>query len=353
MNYMKSKKKIEMAVSIAAAAATLLLVHFYSSLYTPASSLSSGKVVVVVPRGSSFRVVSNNLEEAGVIRDSSGLAYAAALLGAHKMIKAGEYELAPTMTPMEIVESLVEGRTKVYSITFPEGYNIKEMAGTVEAVGLSGAAEFTTKARDKAQLTSFGLEGETFEGYLFPDTYRYTRDMPVAELIAVMVDRFKEVFDAGARTRADELGMTMREVVTLASIIEKETASVTEMPLISAVFHNRLRKGYRLQSDPTVIYGLKDFDGNLTKKHLISPGPYNTYKFYGLPQGPIANPGRQAIEAALYPSGDPYLYFVSRGNGTHYFSMNLAEHNLAVEYYQRRGGVGRPPGGLGLTTVAP
>ncbi len=349
--HMKKTKKIELAVSITVAVAAFLLVHLYSSLYTPASSGTSDRVVVVVPRGASFRVVSNSLEEAGVIRDSSGLAYAAALKGAHKKIKAGEYELYPAMTPMEIVESLVEGRTKIYSITFPEGYTIKDMAGAVEAVGLSRAAKFTEMAGDGELVKSFGLEGKTLEGYLFPDTYRYTRDMPVAELIGVMVGRFKEVYNAGVRTRSVELTMTMKEVVTLASIIEKEAGSALEMPLVSAVFHNRLRKGYPLQSDPTVIYGIEDFDGNLTKEHLKSPDPYNTYKHYGLPPGPIANPGKQALEAALSPSGDPYMYFVSRGDGSHYFSRTLTEHNLAVEYYQRRGGVGRPPRGLGLSTT--
>jgi UPF0755 protein len=160
--------------------------------------------------------------------------------------------------------------------------------------------------------------------------------MGVDEIISMMTARFKAVYFKEFDRLAREKGMTLNKVVTLASIIEKETGEGEERPLISAVFHNRLKQRIRLQSDPTVIYGIKDFDGNLTKKHLQTRTPYNTYKFHGLPPGPIANPGAAAIEAAINPASEDYLYFVSRGDGTHYFSKNLREHNNAVNRYQRR-----------------
>ncbi len=159
-----------------------------------------------------------------------------------------------------------------------------------------------------------------------------------------MVLRFKEVYTDDMVQEAQKRGMTLKEVVTLASIIEKEAGNVDEMPVISGVFHNRLRKNYKLQSDPTVIYAIDNFNGNLTRKHLRTKTSYNTYTNYGLPPGPIANPGRQALIAALNPATVPYLYFVSKNDGTHHFSRNLKEHNGAVNYYQKRNTSVKPEG---------
>jgi len=179
-----------------------------------------------------------------------------------------------------------------------------------------------------------GLAGMTFEGYLFPDTYFFPRDVTIEGIISTMVKRFWSVFVPEWQARAKDLGLSVHQTVTLASIIEKETGAAFERPIISSVFHNRLKKKMRLESDPTVIYGIKNFDGNLTKKHLTTRTPYNTYKIRGLPIGPIANPGSASLEAALYPDDTKYIYFVSRKDRTHQFSMNLKQHNRAVRKYQ-------------------
>jgi UPF0755 protein len=181
-----------------------------------------------------------------------------------------------------------------------------------------------------------GITADTLEGYLFPDTYYFPSGLESKSIITAMVKQFRIAFKPEWQTRAEELGMSVHEVVTLASIIEKETGAPEERPLISSVFHNRLKKGMRLETDPTVIYGIPDFDGNIKRRHLNTYTPYNTYKIKGLPPGPIASPGAAALEAALYPAQSKYLYFVSKKDGTHQFSATIKEHNAAVRKYQLR-----------------
>lgn len=328
------RKRLETIALILVMAASLLAIHVYITFFTPASRDSSVKLVYV-QKGTSFRVVASNLEKAGVVKDSDSLVWAASLLGAYKKIKAGEYELMATMTPMEVLEILIKGRVKRHLVTIPEGYNVREVALVLSAAGLADPDEFVKKATDARLVASLGLEGETLEGYLFPDTYEFTKGMGTDELIARMVEKFRAVYFPVFSEQAKKDGLSMRKVLTLASIIEKETGAPEERPLISAVFRNRLKKGIRLQSDPTVIYGIKGFDGNLTKAHLLAKTPYNTYAIYGLPPGPIANPGRESIAAALNPAKEDFLYFVSRNNGTHFFSKSLKEHNNAVNRFQR------------------
>jgi UPF0755 protein len=178
------------------------------------------------------------------------------------------------------------------------------------------------------------IKAETFEGYLFPDTYLFPKDTTSEEIISTMVKRFRSVFKPEWKNRAEALGFSIHQVVTLASIVEKETGVASERPVISSVFHNRLKRKMRLESDPTVIYGIKDFDGNITKKHLAEPTPYNTYVIRGLPPGPIANAGVGAFEAVLFPADTKFLYFVSKKDTTHQFSTNIKDHNRAVRKYQ-------------------
>lgn len=312
-------------------------VHIYTILYTPVDR-TGGSQIVTIPSGTSFRVIASAFQKAGLVNDVDAFYLAASLKGAYKKIKAGEYEIDKTMSPVEILDLIVEGRTKQYWITIPEGFSAREIAGVIGEAGLVDEAAFLERALSKGLATTHGIEGPTFEGYLFPDTYRLTRAMTVDEIIVKMTDRFRQVYQGESGYRAAGVTMTMKEVVTLASMIEKEAGSAREMAEISAVFHNRLKKGIRLQSDPTVIYAVNDFDGNLTKRHLRIRSPYNTYKNYGLPPGPIANPGRAAIAAALNPADVASLYFVARGDGTHHFSNGLAEHNRAVDFYQKRKG---------------
>ena len=316
-------------------ASSLLFTHLYIAFYSPVSRNAYNMVTFNVQKGAGFRVVASNLEDAGVIRDSESFIFAASLLGAYKKIKAGEYELNGSMTPMEVLDALVKGRVKRHLVTIPEGYNMREIASALEREGLADEKEFLSKYDDNAFVRSLGVEGPALEGYLFPDTYAFTKGMTVDEIITKMVDRFKSVYSSEFEAEAREKGMGMRKLVTVASIIEKETSDPAERGLVSAVFHNRLKKGIKLQSDPTVIYGVKDFDGDIRKKHLMAKSPYNTYVIYGLPPGPIASPGRASLKAALNPDKSDALYFVSRNDGTHYFSNKLSAHNRAVDRYQR------------------
>lgn len=334
------KKNLKILVILAAVTASLFLVYLYVIFYLPASA-DTTLHLISVPKGTSFRVVAADLKKAGVIRDMDRFLLAARLKHAYTKTKAGEYEFSASMTPAEILGILIKGDVKTYPVTIPEGYNIKEIAVVLKRAGVAESVEFISKARDSELAGELGFPGESLEGYLFPDTYIFTRGMTVEEIITIMTDRFRSVYEREFASIAKKKGMSLKNVVTLASIIEKETASGDERSLISAVFHNRLDKRIRLQSDPTVIYGIDDFDGNLTKKHLKTRTPYNTYTNYGLPPGPIANPGRAAIDASLNPADEGYLYFVSRNDGTHYFSKSLKEHNRAVNIFQRRMGLTR------------
>jgi UPF0755 protein len=331
-------KRIEKIAFLILVVAVVVSTHLYITFFTPASR-EGGVRTVYIQKGLGFRVVAENLEKAGVVRDAESFIYAARLLGAYKKVQAGEYELDSSMTPLAILDALTTGKVKNHLVTIPEGYNIQEVAGVLGADGLVDPGEFTERATDRYFVATLGLDGATLEGYLFPDTYSFTRGMSVEEIMTKMVDKFKAVYLAEFDERARAKGMSMRTVVTLASIIEKETGAAGERDLISAVFHNRLKKRIRLQSDPTVIYAVRDFDGNLTRRHLQAKTPYNTYVNYGLPPGPIANPGKASLQAAISPARADYLYFVSRNDGTHQFSSSLKEHNRAVDSFQRKRGI--------------
>lgn len=328
------RKRIEKIIILALIVVNLAGVHLYITFYTPASRNAS-PTVVSIPRGLSFRVIANNLEDAGVIRSADSFIFAAGLLGANKKIKAGEYELSGAMSPMEILNLLVKGEVKRYFVTVPEGYSARDIARLLAGAGLADEQTFLSRAGDAGVAASLGVDGPTLEGYLFPDTYQFTRGMGVDEIIGRMVAKFKSVYFPDIDEAAQKKNMSMRKVVTLASMIEKETGAHNERRRISAVFHNRLKKRIRLQSDPTVIYGIKDFDGNITRRHLLAKNPYNTYANYGLPPGPIANPGRASLEAAIDPENAGFLFFVSKNDGTHYFSESLKEHNAAVAQFQK------------------
>ncbi len=332
-----TRTRIESAVIIVLTIFVLAGIHFTIAFLSPVSRDFKVKTVMV-EKGASFRAVALSLEKEGLIRDAGGFSFAAKFFGAYKKIRAGEYELSPSMTPVAILDALTKGRVKRYAVTIPEGFNVRDAASAIAATGLIAEKEFVAKAMDARFAASLGIDGATLEGYLFPDTYHLERGQSVEDMLVMMVDRFKKVYGAEFAEEAKEKGFTMKKLITLASIIEKETGAASERPAISSVFQNRLKKRIRLQSDPTVIYGIKDFDGNLTKRHLLTPTPYNTYTNFGLPPGPIANPGKASIRAALNPAKEEYLYFVSMNNGAHYFSKSLREHNNAVNTYQRKRG---------------
>jgi UPF0755 protein len=240
------------------------------------------------------------------------------------------------MSPGAILGALVRGEALLHKVVIPEGAAISKIGQILEEAGLLSQRTFWQAASDPSLAEALGLESNNLEGYLFPETYHFPKGLTAEQIIRKMVAHFHSVFTAEWAKRAHSMGLTRHEVVTLASIVEKETGKPEERPLIAAVFLNRLKRRMRLESDPTVIYGIKGFDGNLTRKDLKASTPYNTYQIRGLPPGPIASPGRASIEAVLYPSEEPYLYFVSKNDGSHHFSCTLSEHNAMVDRYQRR-----------------
>ena len=292
--------------------------------------------IVLIPEGATLRQVSVFLEQAGVIRNRGGFLTLGKMAAAERRMMAGEYELHAGMRPSEILSRILNGQVVLHAVTIPEGYTFVQIADLLRQKGLSDPDEFLRLARDKQFIQTLNLDVATLEGYLFPNTYRLARNAKAKEVITTMVAGLWEAFTPELRERVRQVNMSLHEVLTLASVIEKETSVDAERELISAVFHNRLRRKIPLQSDPTVIYGLNSFDGNLRKRDLDVRSPYNTYRVQGLPPGPIANPGLHSIRATLYPAPASYLYFVSRNDGTHQFSSTLVEHNRAVDKYQRR-----------------
>ncbi len=289
-----------------------------------------------IAQGSSLGAVTRELEAAEMIRDARAMNWLARLQERAGRLHVGEYEVSPTMTPDEILDMITTGKVKLHSVTVPEGLRATEIAVRLEEAGLADADAFIEAVMDPVLVESMGFKETSLEGYLFPDTYRMAKGLPAREVARAFVDQFMRVW-AELAPLAEERGLSMHEVVTLASIVEKETGAPSERPLIAAVFLNRLEKGMRLETDPTVIYGIEDFDGNLKKKHLLdASNPYNTYKIRGLPPGPIASPGADALRAVLSPADSSYLYFVSRNDGTHYFSETYREHVNAVNRYQKR-----------------
>lgn len=296
----------------------------------------SRKKIITIKRGQSFAATTQYLYREGLIKSTFRFRLLARIKGADKRIQAGEYLLSTNLSPNQILETMVVGKVRLYKFTVPEGYNLKQIAEIISAAGFTTQAEFLKAATDPDFVHRMNIPAETFEGYLFPDTYYFPKGVSAHDLITTMVERLNSLFSEQWKKRAAETGQTIHQVLTLASIIEKETGAPFERPLISSVFHNRLRKGMRLETDPTVIYGMKNFNGNLTRKDLRTPTPYNTYKIKGLPPGPIASPGLAAIEAALYPAETDYLFFVSKKDNTHQFSTNFKDHERAIRKYQLR-----------------
>lgn len=293
--------------------------------------------VLDIPKGSGLKNISSMLEKAGVIKSKYLFVGYVMSKGWQQKLKAGEYLFEEGSTLSLIARKIAKGDVVLHKVTVPEGLTIKEIAVLLDEGGVLDGQDFLQETMNNKELLS-ELPGRPLtglEGYLFPDTYTYTKGVTAREFIEMMIGRFNEVYSSLKRDR-EEVNLTDNEIVTLASIIEEETGSAPERPLVSAVFHNRLKLGMRLESDPTVIYGIgEDFDGNLTKNDLRTKTSYNTYIVSGLPPGPISNPGKDSILAALKPADVSYIYFVSRGDGTHYFSSNYKDHQRAVIKYQR------------------
>ena len=307
---------------------------------TPAST-DATMVVFDVKSGQTLRDVAARLEGEKLITDARKFRAYVRIKALGNKVRTGEYALRRNMSPREILKILASGRSIEYVVTVSEGLNRFEIAAIVDRIGIGTRAEFLHLTQDREFIKRvLGQDLPTLEGYLFPETYYVTRASGVRGLVRQMVGKFKESFAKVPAAVGTEIAVALKphEVVTLASIVEKETGAPEERPLISSVFHNRMRKGMRLQTDPTVIYGVWVRDGtwnrNISRQDLQTPTPYNTYVIPSLPPGPIANPGFAALMAAVQPAKSEFLFFVSRNDGTHVFSREYSQHRTAVGDYQ-------------------
>lgn len=328
----------ERPLLITAVAFFTLTIYALLVLYAPVSVREN--IELRVPKGASFKEVLRDLEERGLIKSPWVLYLYGRLFKKDSQIKAGRYLVEPFRSSKDLLELLSRGKGLAVKVTIPEGLTLREVAKRLKDEGLiDSEQEFLALCHDRDFIRSLGLEVLSLEGYLFPDTYYFDLSAGPEEILKIMVGNFMKKWNPSFSERARELGLTEYEVLILASIIEKEAFLSEEKPLISAVFHNRLKRGMPLCADPTVIYGINQayWSFDLKRKHLRTPTPYNTYLLRGLPPTPICNPGLGAIKAALYPAKVPYLYFVSRNDGSHYFSKTYREHLEAVLLYQKGG----------------
>ncbi len=312
-----------------------VLCSFVSYLNSPSNNGHVEKLFVI-GLGESAASVGKRLADHGLLRHPWLFSIAARFKGVDHRIRAGQYLLDSSMTPLELLRMVAQGMTSVQGITIPEGTTVDQIARRLEADNITEKGAFLCMAKDQELLRTMRIAADSVEGYLFPDTYYLYQGMGADEVIRTMLRRFNEKITASMRKKVVEKGLTLHEVVTLASIVEKETGREDERPLIASTFMNRLVRGIPLQSDPTVIYSINNFSGNLTKQDLLRPVPYNTYVFKGLPEGPICNPGLASIEAVISAPQTLFLYFVSRNDGTHQFSTDLEHHNHAVARYQKK-----------------
>lgn len=320
-----------------AASAGIAALVLYQRVDRPFKGYEGAEQFVELPQGASTRAIGEKLVEAGVVSGAFTFRLALWRSGVSRHLQAGEYRFDRPLSALDVARKIARGEVYLRPITFPEGLTIDDMAALFESHGFGTAASFSVAAADRSLIADLDPQARDLEGYLFPDTYPLSRRSSAGDLVRMMVHRFRQVF-APLADEATAEGMSVRQVVTLASIVEKEAGEREERPLVAAVYVNRLRIGMGLQCDPTVIYALRRagrFNGNLTRENLTWPSPYNTYLHSGLPPGPIAAPGRSSLEAAVRPAPVDYLYFVSRNDGSHVFARTLDEHNRNVYRYQK------------------
>ncbi|HEY2432160.1 MAG TPA: endolytic transglycosylase MltG [Vicinamibacterales bacterium] len=310
---------------------------WYTGVDRPFKGYGGPEVFVDIPQGAGSAAIARRLADAGVVHDAISFRLALWLTHEGRRLQAGEYHFDQPMSPRQVADKLARGEIYFRPITFPEGLTIKQMAAIYEAKGFGPVREFADAAKNAALVSAIDADARDLEGYLFPDTYKLPRKATAAQLVARMVQGFLKALTPDLIDAAGTRHLTVRQFVTLASIVEKETGNKDERPLVAAVYANRLRLGMGLQCDPTVIYALDRanlYTGNLTRANLQFDSPYNTYRYAGLPPGPIAAPGRASLEAAAHPADVAYLYFVSRNDGSHAFAATLDEHNRNVQKYQ-------------------
>ncbi len=309
----------------------ILLTFMFTSIQR---GRNTSKIIMVVKNGTSLYNIANMLKKEGIIY-SSNLFVLTSLIYGGKLI-AGEYELRKDMSTLDIVRKMGRGQRNIYVLQIIEGHNIYDIADTIAKNKIMEKTEFLRFAGDKKFLRDMGIASDSLEGYLLPDTYHYSKEIDTEKFIEKIAQRTLKYFEReDVKKQMAALNLDTHKTLTLASMIEKEAKMGNEKPLVSAVFHNRILKDMPFDSDPTVIYGRQVFHGSITKTDLMTYTPYNTYAFKGFPRGPICNPDKNSIMAALNPAPVDYLYFVSKNDGTHVFSKDMNDHNRYVGMYQR------------------
>lgn len=330
----RSRRKILLVLGppVALVAGAALLVFSLGVFGGREQGMSSSPIRFRIPSGASFREVADTLQARSLVKSGRAFTLFARLKRVDREVRSGPYALPPGTPWSEILRHLTEGRVLTESLTIPEGFRLAQMAPRIgQITGVDPDSVLSRLTADSA-APDWEVPGPGLEGYLFPDTYRLARGAPLREILAAMVERYREFWTPERVARRDSMGLTERQVVTMASIIQAEARVREEMPVISSVYHNRLARGQLLQADPTVLYALGGYRPRLLYAAMdsVADHPYNTYTHSGLPPGPIGAPGEEALEAALYPPETDYHYFVARPDGTHVFSETLAEHNRAV-----------------------
>ena len=313
-------------------AVILVSFHFWLFLRLPAKPYPEKKQFFIPPKTSAYRVA-RLLESEGVIRDAHAFYLLGWLKNSLHRLQAGEYAFSTLYCPEQVLDRIVSGTVVIHTVTLPEGSTLWDVARILDQKELAPQSEITGIATNAEFARSLEIKANGLEGYLFPDTYQFKKPISSATIATTMVRRFWQRLPTEWRERRKELGLSLHEIVILASIIEKEAAVDSERPIIAGVFYNRLKIDMPLQSDPTAVYDIPRFSGPVTAAHLTRQSPYNTYRIKGLPLGPICSPGAKSIRAALYPAKVPYLYFVSNNDGTHHFSITPEEHRNAVIHY--------------------
>jgi len=311
------------------------LVFYHYITREPEAEPDSRPAILMIERGWSLETIARHLQDEGIIADWRGFVTMAKIKGVGEKVQAGEYEIPPGMPLEDVLAMMTAGHTRYRQFMLIPGWTARQVADELQKQGIDPEGIARQLIEEPKFAASLNLPAERLEGFLYPETYTYQRGENVRRLLSRIVMQGNRIWEQRLSARAAELKMTRLQVVTLASIIERESSSVPEQPKISRVFHNRLAKGMLLQADPTMIYALGDkFDGNLKVEHKDLDNPYNTYKYPGLPPGPIANPGFSALQAALWPVEGAWIYFVADGQGKHVFSLTYDEHLAAVKRYQ-------------------
>lgn len=334
----KKSKAVVLSALVLMLALSVGAVFFGYQLLKMSVSNDKTEIIFEVAPGTSVTQTATELQRKKLIRNANIFLMYSRFTNQNSKIKVGEYSLNEAMTPDEILGVLVSGKSITRSLTIAEGLNLFDVAAILEKTGLGTRQEFFSIVRDKEFINSLLAENlSSLEGYLFPETYKFTKFENLKTIVTQMVKRFLFVWKE-IEPEAKRLNWTRNQVVTFASIVEKETGAGADRPLVSSVFHNRLAKKMRLQTDPTILYGMALKKGemplNITKNDLLTPSPYNSYTTPGLPPTPISNPGKESLLAALKPANTKYLYFVSRNDGTTVFSETLEKHNAAVKTFQ-------------------